>query len=245
MPRATRTTLVVIAVLIVAAIVYVAWSHSRTTTGPDTSAPSSTTNGTSTLPTPAASGKPGAYVPPSGAWKTWTDSDYDKTTKTTVSYTLDYPRDFDVRTGNDAAGGNFMESTSRASISFPEDAYDAQKTNFAGGTVIISVANATGDADSCNRAPDDQNLVFKGAGDINGVGFFVATTSDAGAGNFYDSRVYRTVYSGHCYEFVLVIHTTNVGNYDPGTVTEFDKNQAWSVLESIFRSVKFTTKTDA
>ena len=57
----------------------------------------------------------------------------------------------------------------------------------------------------------------------SGRDWTVAKGGDAGAGNFYDETVYATSGPGGCYGLRLFIHSTNVGNYDPGAVVEFDR----------------------
>jgi hypothetical protein len=67
----------------------------------------------------------------------------------------------------------------------------------------------------------------------------MAQTSDAGAGNFYESHLYRTLQDNECFEFEQLIHTTNVQNYPEGTVTEVDKAPVWQSLDAIVNSVTF------
>ena len=64
----------------------------------------------------------------------------------------------------------------------------------------------------------DGNLI------VNGYNFVRSQASGAGAGNYYDQEIYRTVHNNVCYEVVTFIHYTNIGNYTPGAVTEFDRN---------------------
>lgn len=57
--------------------------------------------------------------------------------------------------------------------------------------------------------------------------------SDAGAGNRYDTSIYSVAKGGQCYGIQLFLHSTNIGNYDPGTVTEFDSAKAQSYFREI------------
>jgi hypothetical protein len=52
----------------------------------------------------------------------------------------------------------------------------------------------------------------------------------AGAGNFYEETVYAAEGANYCYGLRLFIHSTNIGNYEPGTVEEFDRG----ALEDVF-----------
>ena len=78
-----------------------------------------------------------------------------------------------------------------------------------------------------------------GTTSINGVSWATFTSSEGAAGNIYDERVYRTAHNGTCYEIAELLHSAEIGNYDPGTVTEFDKTQFEGYLEAIARSFTF------
>ena len=61
-----------------------------------------------------------------------------------------------------------------------------------------------------------------GTVDVNGVVFTKTEAVGAAAGNMYEQIFYRTVHENTCYEITYFIHSTNIGNYTPGTVNEFD-----------------------
>lgn len=63
---------------------------------------------------------------------------------------------------------------------------------------------------------------ISGETSINGVSFTKSQGVGVGAGNIYEQTYYRTVYHGTCYEITYFIHSTNIGNYEPGTIKEFD-----------------------
>lgn len=50
----------------------------------------------------------------------------------------------------------------------------------------------------------------------------VASASDAGAGNRYSERVSLLQSGSTCFALRLFVHSTNIDNYDPGTITAFD-----------------------
>jgi hypothetical protein len=58
---------------------------------------------------------------------------------------------------------------------------------------------------------------------VGGVVWSMASTSGAGAGNFYEETVYALKDSKPCLAVRYLIHSTNIGNYPPGTVTEFNR----------------------
>jgi membrane-bound inhibitor of C-type lysozyme len=71
----------------------------------------------------------------------------------------------------------------------------------------------------------------------SGVDYSVATTSDAAAGNRYDEAVFAIPGSSPCTAVRYFIHSTNVGNYPEGTVTEFNKTGLINEFDLIRRSL--------
>ncbi len=58
---------------------------------------------------------------------------------------------------------------------------------------------------------------------INGVTFTESASTGVGAGNVYEQTYYRALQDGMCFEITYFIHYGNIGNYDPATVTEFNR----------------------
>jgi hypothetical protein len=65
----------------------------------------------------------------------------------------------------------------------------------------------------------------------------VASTSGAGAGNFYEEYVYALKGSSPCIAVRYLIHSTNIGNYEPGTVREFDRAAVTADFDKIRDSI--------
>jgi hypothetical protein len=61
----------------------------------------------------------------------------------------------------------------------------------------------------------------------------VATSGDAGAGNLYDETVYALKGSHPCLAIRYFVHSTNVGNYTPGTVKQFDRAGLFGTFDRI------------
>jgi hypothetical protein len=72
---------------------------------------------------------------------------------------------------------------------------------------------------------------------INGLTFVHTSAEGAGAGNYYQQEIYRTVHSNTCTEVVYFIHYTNASNYTPGTITEFDSDSIVKNLYGVFSTV--------
>lgn len=75
---------------------------------------------------------------------------------------------------------------------------------------------------------------------IDGVTFREYSTQGAAAGNLYEGKIFRIYRDQLCYELVETIHTTNIGNYEPGTVTEVDSASIWKQLDGLLESFSFT-----
>lgn len=71
----------------------------------------------------------------------------------------------------------------------------------------------------------------------NGVTYSLATSSDAAAGNMYEEDVYAISGSQPCIAVRYFIHSSNIANYDPGTVQPFDENALLSTFDSIRHSL--------
>lgn len=69
---------------------------------------------------------------------------------------------------------------------------------------------------------------------INGFTFTHSVSEGAGAGNYYEQEIYRMVHKNICYEVIYFIHSSNIGNYPPGVVAEFDRNAILQKLDDVF-----------
>jgi hypothetical protein len=72
---------------------------------------------------------------------------------------------------------------------------------------------------------------------VNNIPFTKSEATGAGAGNIYEQVYYRTVYDGSCYEVSYLVHYGNIGNYTPGTVSEFDRTALYQQLDEILASL--------
>lgn len=79
----------------------------------------------------------------------------------------------------------------------------------------------------------------------NGTTYSVAEGHDAGAGNFYDEIVYAVVGSAPCIAVRYFIHSTNIANYDPGTVRAFDRPALIAEFDRIRRTLVLRPRAPA
>ncbi len=73
-----------------------------------------------------------------------------------------------------------------------------------------------------------------------GITYSIVKTAGAGAGNFYEETVYVITGSTPCTAVRYFIHSTNIGNYEPGTVTAFDKQALLKEFDMVRRSLILT-----
>ena len=75
---------------------------------------------------------------------------------------------------------------------------------------------------------------------LGGATFTVLHSSDAGAGNYYDTTSYRISRSSQCYAIEYTIHYSNFQNYPKGAVKQFDEAALATKLDAIARSFAFS-----
>ena len=71
----------------------------------------------------------------------------------------------------------------------------------------------------------------------NGTDYSVATSSGAGAGNFYNEVVYAIPGTNPCTAVRYLIHSTNIANYPAGAVTEFNQDAVLQEFDAIRRTL--------
>ncbi len=178
----------------------------------------------------------GANVPED--WQDFESGTYNSTEDMSTVYTVSYPKDF-VLSKKATARGGFLGNP-LVTMAFPDGSFATPKSNFSEGYATVSSNKSKNTESKCFAKPAEATGEFVDV-DTNTTMKRI-DASDAGAGNLYTSRIYRTLYDNVCYEVALTVHTTNVDNYDPGTVVEFDKEQAFAILETIRNSFKLRTE---
>ncbi|MES2134908.1 MAG: hypothetical protein V4449_01540 [Patescibacteria group bacterium] len=73
-----------------------------------------------------------------------------------------------------------------------------------------------------------------------GVTYAVVKTAGAGVGNFYEETVYVIVGSVPCTAVRYFLHSTNIQNYEPGTIVAFNKPELLKEFDMIRRSLILT-----
>lgn len=145
-------------------------------------------------------------------WKTYSDL--------TLGYSVSYPHGWAVDDKYVYAG--FGPDHPIRGVAFQIPQIMAKGTNLSDNLTNVSVESRKG------PGPCDARRFIPEPTDTHDVTQFrrtwsVATQQDAGAGNFYDITVFAVKDSNPCIAVRYFIHTTNIGNYDPGTIKEFDR----------------------
>jgi membrane-bound inhibitor of C-type lysozyme len=105
--------------------------------------------------------------------------------------------------------------------------------------ISVEIASSSNDMTTCSASTFASQPVTAATSTINTIEYSVASTSDAGAGNFYEEHIFALPYSRPCIAVRYFIHSTNIGNYTPGTIKEFDK----TVLLKQFDAIRGTLVT--
>lgn len=178
------------------------------------------------------SGKKGATLPTTTTQQV--PAQVATTTYATSTYSVVYPVDYAIDAAFQNVEVNAKKPISGVKLTIPGTM--ATGTNL-GVDTFISVEqlprakNCTGDIYLADTVKP--TTVTEG-----GVTYSLATTSGAGAGNLYEESVYAIEGSKPCTAVRYWIHSSNIGNYDPGTVREFDRNALIQSFDTIRRSVQ-------
>jgi hypothetical protein len=155
-----------------------------------------------------------------------------------LGYAISYPPDWRVDTthdyqslgpGKDIYGTAFVVSASIAS-----------GTNLSNGS-YLAVESLRGTAPcTADEFLDDADQAGAHTETDGGITWSVEHGSDAGAGNFYDETVYAVQGPRSCLAIRIFIHSTNIANYPPGTVREFDDTKLLATFGQMRASFRLT-----
>ncbi|MBM3261650.1 hypothetical protein FJY93_04520 [Candidatus Kaiserbacteria bacterium] len=156
-------------------------------------------------------------------------------TYATTTFSLVYPADFTV---NDAYAYDQFAKKPIAGVKFVIPTQMATGTNLSAHDTGISIEQLPR-AKKCTADIYIPADVKAQALQEGGVAYSVATTSGAAAGNVYEEQVYALSGSQPCTAIRYFIHSTQIGNYPPGTVREFDRAALIEAFDTIRRSIVF------
>jgi len=193
-------------------------------------------NGTQTFADCVANGSPAGSATAPGA-KEFTDS------AGTFSFT--YPDSVTVSGGDVGYTQSWMVNATTSGLVLAKATLSKAfqpNTNFGEATLTVGTSPDPSAVATClTYNPSGGPATAPTKQTINGTQYTVFHSSDAGAGNFYETTSYRTVRNSQCYAVEYTIHSSNIHNYSPDQgISEFDTNAVTSVMEGIVQSFRFT-----
>lgn len=169
-----------------------------------------------------ATPKPGAQPPP--GWRTFGDARTGFSIAYPEGWTVDSHYVYPMRLeGRELHGVSF---------SVPE-ALRAHSNLAADSRLTVESISGIKPCDARHFVATPENELTENDG---GHTWSVANAGDAGAGNFYDETVYALEGSSPCLAIRYFIHSTNIANYDPGAVQQFDRR----ALVTMFGRIRST-----
>jgi hypothetical protein len=168
-----------------------------------------------------------ALAAPTPAWNVYRNAEY--------NFEVQYPADFDIS----------VDCTAAALIGDPivgfrlMGAQYYSATNLSEACVMVGVGQGEEARSTCltPTIPHEESM---GTKEINSVIFNQSSRVEGAVGNVYDVTRYRTLYDGACYEIALYLHSHNIGVYEPGTVSEFDRETVMDRLTKVLYTFRFT-----
>lgn len=193
-------------------------------------------NGTQTYVDCVANGSPSNTTAANGM-KQFTDS--------AGTFTFMYPNTVAVTGGGIGYTQDWMVNATTSGLTLAKATLDQSfqpKTNFSEATFTVGTsADPSAVATCLTYNPSGGPATTPTHQTINGTAYTVMHSSDAAAGNRYDTTSYRTVRNSQCYVIEYTIHYGNIQNYDPSTaVKEFNESAVASVMDGIVKSFRFT-----
>jgi|SRR3989344_5468142 len=151
---------------------------------------------------------------------------------TTLGVSLKYPRDFTVDTAYAYTG---FPKKPISGVKFTIPGATATGTNLSSDTGISveqlpRAKKCTGDIYIVDNVKPVEMTV-------GSTTYSVATTSGAGAGNFYEEMVYAISGSQPCTALRYFIHSMNIGNFEQGVAREFDRAALLNAFDKIRQSL--------
>lgn len=152
-----------------------------------------------------------------------------------LSFSITYPSSA-TSSAVDFAGYLPLTQTPLTSFVLPKSMYEG--TNLGEAGVYVGATTTPAALEACTKSAPLQGETALGSTTINDADFWVYSSEGVGAGNIYDEKIYRRLENGWCVELVEMLHSGNIGNYTPGTVTAFDQAKFSGILESIVHTYR-------
>jgi hypothetical protein len=159
------------------------------------------------------------------------------------TFSFSYPSGLSVTGDGGGYSQNWMVNATTsgmvlAQISVPQSYVPG--TNFADAKFTVGTsADPSALATCLTYNPTGGPKTAAATSTINGTTYTVLQSSDAGAGNYYDTTSYRTLRNSQCYAIEYTIHYANFQNFPKGTVTQFNEAALKTTLDGVAQSFTF------
>ncbi len=160
-----------------------------------------------------------------------------------IAYPIDFPAQdnyslvpsTDWRVGADGATGTLYFT-----LTVPK-AFEPQ-TNFSDARLTVGTGGSADALAGCLR-PDATGGPSAGptsTATVDGIPFVVFRSSDAGAGNYYDTTSYRTIRGGTCYAIEYTVHSAQIYNYPASYgLKPFSAAKIDALMENVVGTFRF------
>lgn len=160
-------------------------------------------------------------------------------------FSIVYPIDFDTQDNYSAApSANWRVGATTPGIVFftltVPRAFEPQ-TNFSDATLTVGSSGDPAALAQCLTADQTGGpAVASSTAIVNGIVFTVFQSSDAGAGNIYQTTSYRTLHAGQCYAVEYTVHSGQIANYPASyNLQSFDQAKIDNLMQAIVGTFKF------
>jgi hypothetical protein len=130
------------------------------------------------------------------------------------------------------------KGTPLLTLAFIDPTFYSPRTNLSEAYLLLAASMDPAVVATCTQPATDIPETSTGTVKIGDYPFTRSEFSGAAAGNRYDQVAYRTVWEGKCFEMIVLIHSTNIGNYAPGTVVEYDQVALMSKFEAVLNTFR-------
>jgi hypothetical protein len=115
------------------------------------------------------------------------------------------------------------------------------QTNFGDATLTVGLSGSAVAVTQClAQSAANGPAVATSSITINGIPFTIFQSSDAGAGNYYETTSYRTVHGGKCYAIEYTVHSAQIANYPTSyDLQPLDETKIATLMQNIIGTFKF------
>lgn len=108
-------------------------------------------------------------------------------------------------------------------VSFTLPASLTNGTNLSGDSYISVEWISAGSTCNARNFLSAETINEQSGTTPGGETYSIGETGEAATGNYYEETVYVISSGSYCFCIRLFIHSTNIANYDPGTIRVFDR----------------------